>query len=341
MSKQPTKKNAFIVLFILIIVAAVVSIVRYQLGKTRFNDGLANGNTAGNLYNAGLFCERGDMIYFSNPSDNHKLYSMTSQGTNVKKLSDDTVSYINADDHYIYYVRNNSSKDSAFSFLKWNDNSLCRIKKGGGDVTILDQDPSLYASLVGNYIYYIHYDKQDASSLYKVKIDGKEKQQVSTHPYLTCSTNGSYIYYNGIEKDHNIYRLDTASDSAVSIFEGNCYQPVIDGSTAYYLDADNNYALTLADLSTGETEVITNDRVDTFNVYGSVIYYQRNDKNNPALCRIGTDGSGQEEVCPGNFTDINITSSYVYFYPYDNDKTCYRTPLNGPVNVSQFIAAVK
>ena len=66
-----------------------------------------NGNTAGNLYNGGLFCEYDGTVYFSNPSDGGKLYSMSPDGSNLAKLCDDTVSYINADEHYLYYVRNN------------------------------------------------------------------------------------------------------------------------------------------------------------------------------------------------------------------------------------------
>lgn len=333
--KMTSRKQGLILLAALICIAAIISIVRYQLGKTYFNDTYVNGNTGGNLYNAGLFCESGDLIFFSNPADEHKLYSMTTAGTNVKKLCDDTVSYINADTHYVYYVRDNSSDDSAFSFLKWNNNSLCRIKRDGGDVVVLDKDPSLYASLVGNYVYYIHYDKSNASTLYRVKIDGKEKQQIHTSPILPCSTSGAYIYYNGIDTDHAIYRMDTSSNSSVLLYDGICYSPVVIGDIAYYLDAANNYTLTRTDLMSGETVTLTEDRVDCFNIAGSFIYYQRNSESSPALCRIGTAGGESEEIIPGNYTDINITSNYVYFYPYNNSTTCYRCPTTGG-SVTQF-----
>ena len=78
------------------------------------NSGYVNGNSAGNLYNGGLFCESNGTVFFSNPSDNHRLYSMNPDGSDMKKLSDDTVSYIYADDHYVYYVRNNKSEDTNF-----------------------------------------------------------------------------------------------------------------------------------------------------------------------------------------------------------------------------------
>ena len=38
------------------------------------------GNTAGNLYNGGYFCEKDGMVYFCNIYDNHSLYSMDTMG---------------------------------------------------------------------------------------------------------------------------------------------------------------------------------------------------------------------------------------------------------------------
>ncbi len=336
MVKKTSRKKAIIILIVLVIVAALLSIVRHQLTKTKFNKDYVNGNSGGNLYNAGLFCENGGRIFFSNPSDNHKLYSMTTEGTDLKKLCNDTASYINADEHYVYYVRNNSSDDSAFSFLKWNNNSLCRIKRNGGDVLILDNDPSLYASLIGNSVYYIHYDKSDASTLYQVGIDGKDKKQVASAPVLPCCTSGPYLYYSGVENDHSIYRMDARNNSTSLFLDANCQSPVVTGDTAYYLDCDNNYALTKADLTTGEAVTLTAERIDRFNISGSYIYYQRSDTDNPALCRISTAGGEPEELLSGNYTDINVTSNYIYFYPFNDDTTCYRIPANGAANVTTF-----
>lgn len=336
MVKKTSRKKAFILLLVLILIAALVSIVRHQLTKTHFNADYVNGNTGGNLYNAGLFCENGGRIFFSNPADNHKLYSMTTEGTDLKKLCNDTASYINADEHYVYYVRNNSSDDSAFSFLKWNNNSLCRIKRDGGEVLILDNDPSLYTSLIGNYVYYIHYGKDNASTLYRVGIDGENREEVHSSPILPCSTNGPYIYYNGIDSNHSLYRLDTRSNSTSLLYDGNLQNPVVMGDTAYYLDCDKDYALTSTDLTTGETVTLTTDRVDRFNVSGNYIYYQRNDSENPALCRISTTGGEPEELLSGNYTDINITSNYVYFYAFNDDTTCYRLSVNGAADISTF-----
>ena len=158
------KKSIKIIICILVITAIAFAAYRSYKNKTIYNDNYVNGNTAGNLYNAGLFCESNGEIFFSNHQDNDSLYSMDIHGNNIKKLCSDTAMYINADANYVYYVRNNTHDNTDFSFFSYNNNSLCRIPRNGGKVVILDTDPCIKANLIGNYIYYLHYDKQNGSN---------------------------------------------------------------------------------------------------------------------------------------------------------------------------------
>lgn len=323
------KKRIPLIIFILFLVSAVgFGIWYYFHSKTKFNDSYVNGNSAGNLYNAGLFCENGGTIFFANPSDEYRLYSMDTDGENLVKLCDDVVSFINADDHYVYYVRNNPRGDTAFSFLSINTNSLCRIDRTGGDtILVLDTEPSMYASLVGDFIYYIRYDKTDTSSLYKVRIDGKMQEQVDKSPYYTCSAAGQYLYYNGLKNDHNIWQLDTASDMESMVYGGNCWMPIAaDGSTFYYMDCDNNYKLAKTDIVTGEKVLLGDDRVDSYNVSGNDIFVQRNSPEHPALCRMNADGTGYEVISEGIYTEINTAGGYVYFRDFKTG-IMYRTTI--------------
>ncbi len=335
-----SKKMKWILPIAAVLLIIAIWLIHFFHTKTRFNDTYVNGNTAGNLYNGGMFCEYDGTVYFANPDDNYRLYSMSLNGDDVKKLSNDTATFINADEHYIYYARNNKAENSDFSFLRWNNNSLCRInRKNGKGRVILDPEPSMYASLLGNYMYYLHYDKDTATTMYRVKIDGKEKEQVKDQPYYTCSANGNYLYYNGLENDRHIYSMNAETQSSNRIFDGDCWMPIVDGDTAYYMDCSNNYCLTKVNLNTKETTVLTNERVDCFNVYGSTIYYCRN--QNPALCRMQTDGSNSEVISEGIYTDINITSQFVYFRRLNENDTVFYTPTTGAANINTFHAGVK
>lgn len=334
MNKKSKGLKITILVLIPIFIAAIV-ILHYFTSRTIFTTSYNVGNSAGNLYNGGLFCEHNGVIYFSNPKDNHSLYSMTRAGLEVTKISEDTASYINADDNYVYYTRDNSNSNTAFSFLHVQTNSLCRVKHNGKQLIVLESDLSIYATQVGDYLYYMHYDKETASTLYQIKIDGSERKMVTKQPIIPASKKDRFLYYNGVKEDHNIYKKDALSGTTSTVYTGNCYNPIIEGEYAYFMDCDNNYSLAKVNLSTGDKTMITNDRIDCYNLYGNWIYYQRNG-DSPALCRIQTDGSNQEEVYAGIYTNINITSSYVYFTELDDDTTYYQTPTIGAIKVSIF-----
>ena len=332
------KKVLPVILLLCVLAAAVGFGFYYHIQtQTKFNDGYVNGNNAGNLYNAGLFCASDGTVFFANPSDEYRLYAMDSDGSNLRKISNDIASFINADDNYIYYVRNNTSIDTAFSFLSINTDSLCRINRDGtGDTVILDPDPCMYASLIGNEVYYLHYDTDDNTTLYKVKIDGTGRQQVDKNAYFTSCTDGQYFYYNGLSGDHNIWRFDTATLSSDLIYSGNCWMPTVIGDSLFFMDCDDNYKLARVSLSTGEKITLSDDRIDCYNICGGYIYFQRNDTDNPAFCRMNTDGSGYTEIASGNYTDINATATDVYFREFHSGQM-YRTPITDTGTMELFL----
>ena len=129
------KRIRLIIAIVVLVIIVGVIIFLYNTFRMRFNDTYVNGNSAGNLYNSGTFCESGDTIFFANPDDGNKLYSM------------------NADEHYVYYTRADSGANEEFSFLHFNTHSLCRIRRDGfGEAATLDNRPCLFASLSGNYL---------------------------------------------------------------------------------------------------------------------------------------------------------------------------------------------
>ncbi len=328
-------------LITVIITIAILGILIFagtHLGKknTIMNEGFVNGNTAGNLYNGGLFCESNGVIFFSNPSDGGKLYSMDANGNNLKKINDDVATYINADENYVYYVRNNSGSSLNFNYVAFHRNALVRIDRDGDNLIILDTEPCLYASLIGNYIYYLHYDEQDASTLYKVRIDGEEQKQVMNDAVFTCNADGQYFYYNGMDTDGSIHRFDTVNDNSTIVYVGNCFQPIVsDGKDVYYIDGNTDYSIVHTNLQFSNPTYVTRDSVDAYNVYGSYIYYQKYDKDGSALCMVKNDGSESMIIREGSFCDIHVTSYYVFFREYYSGDMYY-FPRTNPNDVQRF-----
>lgn len=331
------KRIRLIIAIVVLVIIVGVIIFLYNTFRMRFNDTYVNGNSAGNLYNSGTFCESGDTIFFANPDDGNKLYSMKTDGTKLKKMCDDSITFINADEHYVYYTRADSGANEEFSFLHFNTHSLCRIRRDGfGEAATLDNRPCLFASLSGNYLYYLPYDTTDATTLYKVKIDGTNMKKVSQYPYFTCSTNGQYIFYNGLKGDHNIYRFDTTRDTQSVLYKDNCWMPIVtdDESTAYFMDCSSDYNLAKVDLTNGTKQILCDYRVDFYNICGNYIYFQTSIED-PALYRMKTDGTECELVKAGTHHDINVTSTYVYFTDYYSE-TVYRVPTGATSPIEPF-----
>lgn len=323
------KAKIIITICVLFIVISLVIFNNFR-NRVKYNEGYVNGNTTGNLYNAGLFCENNGTIFFANPDDNYKLYSMDNSGGDLTKLCDDTVMYINADDNYVYYVRDNSGKESEYSFFSFNKNSLCRISRKGGKVVILDEDPCIYASLIGNYIYYLHYDSKTATTLYKVGIDGKNREKLSDKYLFTCSTSDQYFFYNS-PQDGCMYRYDTTTDESTMVYDCNCYKPIVskDGN-AYYIDVNNNNALVHTNIQSDNPITLTEDFIEIYNVYGSYIYYQRSG-DEPALCMIKNDGTDFKVIALGEYTNINVTPYNIYFRDFFSGTMYYTSTTNpGP-----------
>ncbi|MDD6481099.1 MAG: DUF5050 domain-containing protein [Lachnospiraceae bacterium] len=319
-----------------VLILAGVGIFNHFQSKIKYNDNFVNGNSAGNLYNAGLFCESDGTVFFANPDDKYRLYSMDLNGDNLKKICDDTVMYINADSHYVYYVRNNENNSADFGFFSFANNSLCRITRTGKDLTLLDPDPCIYATLIGNYVYYLHYDTEHATTLYKVGIDGEDRQKVYDPYIFTCSALGQYFYSNGTETDGALYQYDTTTDQMSKIYDCNCYKPIVTSdNNVYYLDVDQNNALVHTNIQSDNPLTLVTDSIDLYNVYGSTIFYQRYSEDNPALCMIKNDGSGYKELASGNYSNINVTSHYIYFTDFKSGQV-YCTPTDNPGELTLF-----
>ena len=110
------------------------------------------GNTYGNIANYGLVAQSGDYIYYSNSYDKWRLYSVKVDNTENKRLTTDSVQYINIVDSKVYF--SNSS----------DNGRLYVIGTDGSGRKKLNDTRSEYINVVGDYIYYI-----DADSGWNIK----------------------------------------------------------------------------------------------------------------------------------------------------------------------------
>lgn len=297
------------------------------------------GNTAGNINNKGLFCEYNGLVYFANPYDGNALYSMTPDEKDFKKLGSVTVSLLNVGGKHIFYYQTGSNGSAGLGYLR-TQTGIFRCDLKGNSTTNFSQDAAFSMQLVDNNLYY-HVSDDKGPHLYKRSINKSDPVLLADSIINPACVVDGKIYYNGTESNHYLYSLDTATDSVNTVWEGNLWDPIVYGNYVYYLDVANDYRLCRYSLTEGSIEILTEDRIDKYNISTNYIYYQKNSQTEPCLKRMFLDGSNPEIIADGNFTDINITSNYVYFHPFESNVPTYRTPVDGAIQVTTFDAAAE
>lgn len=327
-------KNVIIVSIVVLLVAllTVYTIIKNSTSKIPDN---TIGNTAGNLYNQGLYAEIDGRVYFSNVYDSGKLYSMKIDQTDVKKLSDLSAKYINVGGKYVFFFGRNTASSTGFSSVLKKP-ALIMLDQKGTTTTTLSSDATQSMILVGNKLYYQHYTEKEGPTFQIVNVNNKKKEKLLD--YLinpSCYYNGS-IYYNGLYDNHYLYSYNTANGLVSQIWTGDIWNPIYDGDYFYYMDIRNNYRLCRYSAVDNTIEVLTDERLDFYNLYGNIIYYQVSSAKNPRLMRMNKDGSHQETVLEGVFSDVSCTSTYTYFSTFDSGYPVYCTPTNGDIYVKEF-----
>lgn len=321
--KKEAKIILLCVIIILVLAAAVLGIM--FRGRIKMNPDGTVGNTAGNINNSGLFCEYDGKVYFSNSFDGGSLFVMNPDETGLKRLKALKVRNILAGGSYLYYFQIGSSSSEPGPGQIQGMRSFNRCQLDGNGSTSITRDVVVSGQLVDNYLYLLT-APSSGPLFYKIKIDKKDKVTLADYNVNPACAENSVIYYNNTQSDHYLYSLNTKTDSTSEVWRGNLWYPVKQGDYVYYMDVANNYRLCRYSLSQDVIEVLTHERVDCFNVGNGYIYYQKNGANAQLKCML-TDGSNVMVIADGNYTNINMTSRYVYFQPFGDETIMYHSPL--------------
>ncbi len=321
-NKSHIVRNAILASILTIIVIVVLILIRRGIDVKLYDDPNTSGNTSGNLLNGGLFCESNDKIYFTNPLDDNSLYSINTDLSHPKKLSNDNASYINAAGDYIFYTRRNDKKTTTGEgLLSLSATGLFRLTKDGKHLGKLYEEPTQTANLSGNYVYYQHYDKKKGLELYSAKIDGSSNDQLSDEGIAPYIVENGMIYFTGQDKDHMIHSMNTNGSGKNVIYEGNCTSLIKAGEHLYYMDMNQDYALARINLDGTDPQILINNRLATYNVdeSESSAYYQVDDGKNNGLYRLDLENNEIELLAAGNYNFLHLISNYLFYESYDGD----------------------
>lgn len=335
------KRKVITILSILCIAALCIgtAVAISSNHKIKLNPDYVVGNTAGNLYNGGTFCEDDEYVYFSNAYDNGALYRMRPDESDMKKLVSTQVSSINSGGDYLYYYQQSIGSGEGFGYM-FNATGIYRVsKKNPAKNTCLDKIYGSNVVLSGNSLYY-NISAENGTFLMAKSTDGKSSQTILTNPILPACVDNNTLYYQNTKTDLHLMAVNTLTNQVFQVSSEDIYMPIVEGNTLYGIDIHNNYALIRMDLTTGEKTTLDDTRTDMLNVSPQYIYYQTSG-DTPQFKRISKDGSYMEVIADGAYNTIQTTSKYVYFLKFGSSVPVYRIPLDGPIDISTFDAALQ
>ena len=327
MSKRDRKNLIIAVsaMALAVVVLVLVTLFSRRGEKVPSNPEGTVGNLAGNINNGGIVCESDGRIYFSNPYDGGALYSMNVDETDCKKISTAVASSICVAGKYIYYFQSGSSGASGLGGVRV-PNSFIRSHIDGQHGYTMSRDVVVRAQVVGDYVYMEGTADNNHTYPYfqRMPIGGGDAELLARYGINPSGAVGNIIYYNNTEGNHYLMAYNTVTKNTYEVLEGNIWNPVYDGGFIYYMAPEDGYQLRRYSLNDQTVEILTNERVESFNVYKGYIYYQT--MGNDAHLAFMPSGGGQATIlADGNFNSISMTNGYVYFKDYWNENLLYHT----------------
>lgn len=315
------------ILLLLLIAGGIIAYI--FLNKTEpIPEGIV-GNTSGNINNRGLFCESDGYVYFSNSYDQRKLYRMNLDGTEAECIADVPCEFINVYDDTVYFYQTPGADNQVFGLSGLY--GICSTDtKGKAGLNQIDKTLCNSLILYGPKLYYQHYS-DGVLTLYEADARSNDKKKISDkRVFVSTPWDGKFLTYN--EDIGYFMSLYNPATDQFELYDQDTrvYNVITEGNYVYYMNIDDSYRIYRMNLATYEKEKLTDDIVDLFNVHDGHIFYQKNSQSGtPGLWHMRADGSGASLVSEGNYTNINCTSTYTYFYGFGDTAPIFRVPTSG------------
>jgi len=183
--------------------------------------------------------------------------------------------FLNSDDEFIYYSD------------RGDNNRIYRKSGANGERKLVLKEPCSFVTLYEDGIYYV---SEDRMKVYRCSKEGKGRAQ--------CS--GESVSEFGILDYGGVYLNPRARRLCVC------------GHSAYYADAENNYALTIIDTrGAGGPRVYPDVKPSHINVHNGYVYYTDRMRGN-ALYRL--DPYGVRHTIYGDAAEsLHIIDDWLYF----------------------------
>lgn len=250
------------------------------------------------VFNNGDCAFQGDRIYFCNSYDEGLLYSVKTDGSDMRKLNDVYTQWFYVTSNLIYY------KDDRGRIWVMNID--------GNDRKKLNDDKSENINVVGDRIYYSNVD--DGFKPYSINADGSDRKKISDDVLLFMNVYGDRIYYSGKSNSgeyNGIYsvNLDGGQKTKLSIDKSN--KILVKEDWIYYVNQDDDNKLYAMRTDGSDRHILIDVYTPIMNVVSDRIYYKSGDDWKFYSAKI--DGSEKQLLSDDNVNWFAIGKDSIYY----------------------------
>ncbi len=233
--------------------------------------------TSEHIFNNGSSAILGDRIYFCNSYDGGTLYSIKTDGSDMRKLNDDWTQWFHVTGSLIYYQNSNGR--------------ICSMNLDGSGQLKLNDDNSGNINVVDGRIYYSNSD--DGFKLYCMNIDGSDRKKLNDDNPLYMNVVGDRIYYSGeLSSAKGIYSIKTDGSEKTKLSDDSPFQIVVSNGWIYYNNQNDDYKLYVMRTDGSDRHKLIDDYAPSMNVVNDRIYYIKGDEWK--TYSVKTDGSEKQ-----------------------------------------------
>ena len=154
------------------------------------------GNLFINISEGGLMQIVGNRVYYTNPEDDYRIYSMDLSFQDSRMECDIPAFYLNVRDDIL-----------VFSGAEEGEKYLYRMEPDSGEVILLSEQNTYEPKVVGDTIFYD--DEDEKYSLYRCDLDGSNQRRISPGAVFYSCIVDDTIYYLDTQDSYHLYSMDT------------------------------------------------------------------------------------------------------------------------------------
>ena len=207
------------------------------------------------------------------------VYRCRLGGDDLKKLTNDSVEYLQVTDEYLYYNK--------FDYEKGITKGYYRCEKDGSNEELVYDKEIYYSYIVGDILYY--QDDNDGETIHAYNLETKEDKRITESISYGYVIDSKYIYYIGNDKSvseedykGHIIQRDLETGDEVKLYDGvDVGSIVLKDNHLYFINENDSNRIYRIGIDGEDIKLISQDtNCSNIAVFGDkLMYIDRNSEN--------------------------------------------------------------